>query len=92
MKLPLQSKKFCAYLISEVGWKIILLWLLYDLRSKFDHYSFVVIITLIIVSGFIQVGYILGQAALDKYVITAQNITEMGKPVGKGKREKDSDG
>jgi hypothetical protein len=94
MKLPLQSKKFCAYLISELGWKFILLWLLYDLRSKFDHYSFVVIITLIIVSGFIQVGYILGQAALDKYVITAQNITEMTKPVKvvKSRKEENTDG
>ena len=31
-------------------------------------YEFGIILTLIIVSGFIQVGYILGQAALDKYL------------------------
>ena len=83
LKIPLQSKKFLAYLISELGWKLILIFMLYDLRGKFDHYSFVTIITLIIVSGFIQVGYILGQAALDKYVVTTQNITNVVKPPDK---------
>ena len=75
-KLPLKSKKFIAYLIAEAGWKLLLVWILIDLKSKFDHYSFVVILTLIIVSGFIQVGYILGQAALDKYTYLAEKAIE----------------
>ena len=75
-KLPLKSKKFIAYLIAEAGWKLLLVWILIDLKSKFDHYSFAVILTLIIVSGFIQVGYILGQAALDKYTYLAEKAIE----------------
>jgi hypothetical protein len=67
-KLPLKSKKFLAYLIADLGWKTILIYMLISLKSKFDYYSFFIILTLIIISGFIQIGYILGQAALDKYL------------------------
>jgi hypothetical protein len=73
-KRPLQSKKFVAYLIADLGWKVAILYMLMHLQSKLDYYSFSVIITLIIVSGFIQVGYILGQAALDKYLKVADNV------------------
>ena len=66
-KKPLQSKKFVAYLIADFGWKIILFYTLYHRKDQLDNYSFLFMITLVIVSGFIQVGYILGQAALDKY-------------------------
>tara|TARA_B100000214_G_scaffold370662_1_gene345688 strand:- start:12131 stop:12397 length:267 start_codon:yes stop_codon:yes gene_type:complete len=78
-KLPLKSKKFIAYLIAEAGWKILLIWILIDLKSKFDHYSFIVILTLVIVSGFIQVGYILGQAALDKYTYLTEKAMDQEK-------------
>lgn len=74
-KKPLQSKKFVAYLIADLGWKLTLFYLLYQSKSKFDYYSFSVIITLLIVSGFIQVGYILGQAALDKYIKVTENVS-----------------
>ena len=70
---PLQSKKFIAYLIADFGWKVALFYILYQSKSKFDYYSFSVVLTLLIVSGFIQVGYILGQAALDKYTRTIDN-------------------
>ena len=73
-KKPLQSKKFIAYLIADLGWKLTLFYILFQSKSKFDYYSFSVIITLLIVSGFIQVGYILGQAALDKYLTLAEKI------------------
>ncbi len=69
---PLQSKKFIAYLIADFGWKVALFYILYQSKSKFDYYSFSVVLTLLIVSGFIQVGYILGQAALDKYTKTIE--------------------
>lgn len=75
-KKPLQSKKFIAYLIADLGWKLALFYMLYQSKSKFDYYNFSVIITLLIVSGFIQVGYILGQAALDKYVTVTEKITQ----------------
>jgi hypothetical protein len=78
-KKPLQSKKFIAYLIADLGWKMALFYLLYQSKSKFDYYSFSIIITLLIVSGFIQVGYILGQAALDKYTEVTKNITSQNQ-------------
>jgi len=78
-KLPLKSKKFIAYLISEFGWKVIILYLLFQLKGNINHYSLVVLVTLIVVSGFIQIGYILGQAALDKYVNAAVEIFDKDK-------------
>jgi len=73
-KLPMQSKKFIAYLIAEAGWKAILGYMLWQMQSKFDQYSFVVVVTLISVSGFIQVGYILGEVALDRYTRMAEAL------------------
>ena len=73
-KMPLKSKKFIAYLLAEFGWKLIILFLLYQIQGKIDHYTLVLLVTTVIVSGFIQIGYILGQAALDKYVQAAVEI------------------
>ena len=72
-KKPLQSKKFIAYLIADIGWKIALFYMLFQSKSSYNQYNFIIILTLMIVSGFIQVGYILGQAALDKYTRTIDN-------------------
>ena len=77
---PLQSKKFVAYLIAEFGWKITLFVLLYEYGKGIEHYSFMVIMALIVVSGFIQVGYILGQAALDKYAYLADKAIDRKNP------------
>jgi hypothetical protein len=74
-KLPLKSKKFLAYLIADLGWKFILMYFMYKHQSKIDTYVFGIMLSLIIVSGFIQVGYILGQAALDRYVQISNNLT-----------------
>jgi len=67
-KKPLQSKKFIAYLLADISWKLILVYMLFQLEGKYDYYSFFIVLTLILVTGFIQVGYILGQASLDKYI------------------------
>lgn len=67
-KLPLKSKKFIAYLIADIGWKLCILFMLYSHSEKFAGSSASVMLTMVLVSGFVQVGYILGQAALDKYV------------------------
>ena len=75
-KTPMKSKKFIAYMTSEFGWKAILFYLLYHLQGKLDHYSLVMLMTVVITSGFIQIGYILGQAALDKYVNAAVEILD----------------
>ena len=66
-KRPLQSKKFTAFLISEISWKLLLLYVIMEYKTKIDHYAFMVILAIVITSGFLQIGYVLGQAALDKY-------------------------
>jgi hypothetical protein len=71
-KLPLQSKKFVAYLISDIGWKIVIAALLLKVEKSYDQYTFLLMLTLIIINGFIQVGYILGEIALDRYTRIAE--------------------
>jgi len=61
-KAPLQSKKFLAYLLSSVSTKILLLWMISKSASDF------VVVSTITAAAFVDIGYILGQAALDKYV------------------------
>ena len=75
-KTPMKSKNFIAYMTSEFGWKLVIFYLLYHLQGKLDHYSLVMLMTVVITSGFIQIGYILGQAALDKYVNAAVEILD----------------
>ena len=75
-KLPLKSKKFIAYLISEVGWKFVLFYILWEYENKIEHYAFMVILSVIITSGFIQIGYILGQAFVDRYTSIARSAIE----------------
>ena len=64
-KTPLQSKKFLAYLLSNIGTKGLLFWMVSNSTPD------LVIITTVTAAAFIDVGYILGQAALDKYVRVA---------------------
>ncbi len=68
VELPLQSKKFLAYIISELGWKVIIFYILYKVDNKIDTQVMTLLITIVVTSGFIQIGYILGQVALDKYI------------------------
>jgi len=70
-KLPLKSKKFLAYLIADIGWKFLMFYVIWEYQTKIEHYAFMVLVTMIVTSGFIQIGYILGQAALDKYTTVA---------------------
>ena len=82
-KLPLKSKKFLAYLIADIGWKILMFYVVWEYQTEIDHYAFMVLVTMIVTSGFIQIGYILGQAALDKYTHVATTALEQkggGKP------------
>jgi len=78
-KKPLQSKKFMAFLIAEVSWKCILLYVLMSYKSKIDHFAFMVILAIVVTSGFLQIGYVLGQAALDKYTAVATSALEQSK-------------
>lgn len=69
--VPLKSKKFLAYLIADLGWKFLMAYVIMEYENKIEHYAFMVLVTMIVTSGFIQIGYILGQAALDKYTHVA---------------------
>ena len=78
-KLPLKSKKFIAYIIADMGWKICILYMLYSHAEKFAGSSASVMLTMVLVSGFVQVGYILGQASLDKYVQVSSQLLDRDK-------------
>jgi hypothetical protein len=73
-KSPVKSKKFLAYLIADLGWKIIILYMLTHLESKLQPSELTLLLTIVITSGIIQIGYILGQAALDKYINAAVEV------------------
>lgn len=64
-KAPLSSKKFVAYVMTNLLMKILLFAML--AREASDY----VMISALITTSFVDVGYILGQAALDKYVRVA---------------------
>jgi hypothetical protein len=68
----LQSKKLLAYLVAEATWKILLgitLWL-HPEEGAVPRWA---LITMIVTAGFLEVGYILGQAYVDRF-ITATRI------------------
>lgn len=73
-KTPLQSKKFIAFLVSTLTMKVLYVstlawaWNLDQLGMQ----PFLLLLTEVVVDGFITIGYILGQAGLDRYVRMAQ--------------------
>ena len=75
-KLPLKSKKFLAYLIADFGWKILIGYVVWQEESKKEigYTTFLILLAMIITAGFIQIGYILGQAMLDKYAASIVEI------------------
>jgi len=75
-KLPLKSKKFLAYLIADFGWKILIGFVIWKEESKeqIGYTTFLILLSMIVTAGFIQIGYILGQAMLDKYAASIVEI------------------
>ena len=71
-KAPLQSKKFLAYLFSNMVLKA------YIFQATKEAESDFVLICALICSTFLDVGYILGQASLDRFVRVAK-IMRSGK-------------
>jgi hypothetical protein len=71
---PMQSKKFLAYLIADIGWKAIILYQLMHLKGKLEINELTFLITTVITAGVIQIGYILGTASLEKYLASAVEI------------------
>ena len=87
----LRSKKFFAFLISDLGWKALTFYVIYQYRTEINHFSIMLLLTMIVTSGFLQIGYILGQAALDKYVYLADRAIDRDdeQTPDKSKGEKD---
>jgi len=78
---PLESKKFIAYLVAEVTWKIALLVVLVSgmKNGTIDLIVGGIATAIVIVAGFIEAVYVGGQAALDKYVRVAEIAASSGK-------------
>lgn len=75
-KSPIKSKKFLAYLVSDIGWKVIIMYMIMHLKAKLTVQELTLLMTIVITSGVIQIGYILGQVALDKYINAAVEILD----------------
>lgn len=81
-KKPLSSKKFIAFLVSGVLWKVICIILIVFFGGSPGLLGN--LFTIILVSGFVDVTYIGGQAALDHYVRTAEILAgKKKKPLPK---------
>jgi len=81
-KTPFSSKKFLAYLLSELTWKAIIIIALFVWRGELSSvtpagwwFMFAVVVT----AGFLEVAFIGGQAWLDKYVRVASIAANGGK-------------
>ena len=72
-KTPLKSKKFLAYLFAELSSKALMAYLITHVDT-IDLHEMTILLTMIISSATLTIGYILGQAALDKYLSAAVDI------------------
>lgn len=73
---PLQSKKFLAYLISEITTKGGMFYMLMHLQSKLDYTELALLIAMLVSSSALTVGYVLGVASLEKYLSSAVEILD----------------
>jgi hypothetical protein len=92
-KSPLSSKKFVAYLLAEITWKLILVVALFTFKTQLSDASvwgWWFMITTVVIAGFIEVAFIGGQAWLDKYVRVA-TIVSNGPTKRVGEDEKTED-
>lgn len=76
----MKSKKFVAFLVADVAWTIILMMMVILYRNDMPLSVFGVVMAVVAVKGFVQVGTIMGQASLDRYVRVAQINASMIKP------------
>jgi hypothetical protein len=77
-----ESKKFIAWVLSDITWKSILITILLVYRNDLTQNGASVwwlLLAIVITAGFIEIGFILGQAALDKYVRLAEIAAEQFK-------------
>lgn len=73
---PFSSRKFIAYLIAELTWKAIIVLMILNSGKIGDH---LVMLTIVLIAGFIEVAYILGQAYVDSYMKIADNAFDKVK-------------
>ena len=92
-KSPLKSKKFIAFLISEITWKAIIFVCILKLIDSEDSGELLlhwIMLTAVIIAGFIEAGFIGGQAWLDKYVRVAKITAEAASPTWRRPEDGDS--
>lgn len=94
-KSHLESKKFAAWFISEMTWKVILVIALIQWKNDLTQVStgaWWLLLSIVVTAGFIGIGFILGQAALDKYVRVAEIAAEqVSAKLGGNKSESESE-
>jgi hypothetical protein len=74
-RLPLESKKFLAYIIGEITWKVVIVSALLVFHEEFSTVGAMAwwfMIAVVATAGFVEIGYIGGQAWLDRYVRLAE--------------------
>lgn len=77
-KSPLQSKKFVAYLVAEITWKILAALVLFWGKDSIPSQVWLILLAIVLVAAFVEVGYIIGQSSLDKFVRVAGIIADTG--------------
>jgi hypothetical protein len=82
---PMLGKKFVAFLISEMTWKVLAGLVLFWGRDSISDQVWLILLSIIVVAGFVEVGYIVGQASLDKYVRLAKIAADAGQSITLGK-------
>ena len=70
-----KSRKFIAYMVSNLVWKLLIAFMVWKGQSDF------ILMTVVIVSGCVDIGYILGQASLDAFLGWADGL-HFRAPVG----------
>ena len=75
-KQPLSSRKLIAYLLADMGWTALIgygIWLQGDAKGS-------VLLAMVVVKGFVETGYILGQSYVDRFVQLAEVVTHQVPP------------
>lgn len=67
---PMTSKKFLAYMVAELTWKGLMVLLILSTNKLGDN---LILLTIVLIAGFLEVSYILGQAYVDRYMRIADN-------------------
>jgi len=77
----MQSKKFVAYLVAEGTWKVALLVVLIMGMNNgtINHIVGGLALAIVIIAGAVEITYVSGQAALDKYIRIASIVVGAGQ-------------